>query len=74
MEFLSEARLKRTYKTQIVVVLRLMEFLWIRNTGKEADPLFTITVGINFWVLEEHDTIIGFVSTYCITQVMERSV
>ena len=52
LDLLLEARIKRPYKTNIVVISLLMEFLWRRHTGNEADLLFTITVGMPFWGLE----------------------
>ena len=58
LDLLLEANLKSPYKTHIAVVPRLMTFLWRRHMGKEADLLFTIPVGIPFWVLEEHEPLI----------------
>ena len=58
LELLLEARLKRTYKTNIVVIPQLMTFLWRRYMGKEADLLFTIPVGMPFWGLEEYEPVI----------------
>ena len=58
LELLLEARLKRTYKTNIVVIPQLMTFLWRRYMGKEADLLFTIPVGMPYWGLEEYEPVI----------------
>ena len=58
LDLLLEDRLNRPYKKYIVAIPRLITFLWIRQMVEEADLLFTIPVGILFWVLEEHETII----------------
>ena len=49
LELLLEAWLNRCYKTKMVVIPRLISFLWIRHMGKEAGILFTITVLMPFW-------------------------
>ena len=48
LDLMLEARLKRPYKTHIVVIPHLMKLLWRIKMGKEADLLLTITVGIPF--------------------------
>ena len=35
-----------------------MTFLWVKQMGEEADLLFTVTVGMPFWVLGEHEPLI----------------
>ena len=45
---LLESLLQRMYKTNFMVVPRLMIFLWRNQMGKEADLLFTVTVGMPF--------------------------
>ena len=35
-----------------------MKLFWRIHIGNEADLLFTIPVGIPFWGLEEHETLI----------------
>ena len=42
--------------------------------GKKADLLFTIPVGMPFWVLGEHKPLIfHFFLTYCHMQVLDRT-
>ena len=48
LDLLLEARLKRAYKTHIVVIPCLMKLLWRRQMGMDADLLFTIPVGMPF--------------------------
>ena len=38
-----------------MVVPHVMKFLWRQDMGKEADLLVTITFGVIFWVLGEHE-------------------
>ena len=48
LELFLEARLHFPYKSHIMVVPRLMIFLWRKYMGKEADLIFTVPVGIPF--------------------------
>ena len=37
------------YNLHLMVVTRLMEFLWRKHMGKEVDLPFNVTVGMPFW-------------------------
>ena len=41
-----------------MMVTQLMEFSWRKQTGKEAEFLFTVTVGMPCWGLGEHEYLI----------------
>ena len=41
-----------------MVVPWIMTFLWRNHMGKEADLMFTVTVGIPFWGFGEHEPLI----------------
>ena len=55
LELLLESWIQQTYTTNLMVVPSLMIFLRIKQMGKEVDLLFTVPVGIPFWVLGEHE-------------------
>ena len=48
LDMVLEARLKQPHKTNLVVVPRLMTYIWRIQMVKEGELLFTISVGMNF--------------------------
>ena len=54
LDLLLEASLQKLHKNHLVVVPHLNKFLWIKQTGKDEDILFTVTVRMVFWGLREH--------------------
>ena len=55
IELLLESHLQHIYRSHLIVVPRLMSFLWRKQIGKEAGLLFTLLVGIPFGYLVEHE-------------------
>ena len=53
-----EACLQHPYRYHLIVVHLLMEFLWRKRIGKETYLLFNVNVGIPFWYLRGHVTLI----------------
>ena len=58
LEILMKARLQNTHKYHLTMVPLIMILFWRKQTGKDADLLFTVTVGIPFWGLGEHEPLI----------------
>ena len=48
LKFLLKSRIQRPYKTHLMVVPRVMNFLWKNQMGNEVDLLFTIPIGMPF--------------------------
>ena len=55
---LLESKLQQPYRSHVMVVTWLMKFSWSKQMGKGAELLFTVTVGIPFWGLGEHEPLI----------------
>ena len=58
IEILLETNVQHLYRSHLILIHRLLEFLWKFHMGKEADLLFTVPVVTYFWPLEEHEPLI----------------
>ena len=58
LELLLESQLQQNYKYHMMVVTRLVQFLWRDQIWKGAGFLFTLPVRIPFWGLGEYETLI----------------
>ena len=58
IDLLLETCLWYPYWFHLIVITRLMTFLWRKQMGKGNDLLFTVPVGTSFWNLETHEPLI----------------
>ena len=71
LELLLESQLQQNYKYHMMVVTRLVQFLWRDQIWKGAGFLFTLPVRIPFWGLGEYETLIIAFSPCCLLQELE---
>jgi hypothetical protein len=58
VEMFSEDRLVRPHLPHVIVVPRLMTFLWRKQLAKDADVVLTIPVGQSFWPTNMHEALL----------------
>ena len=53
-----DANLKRIYASHVMIVLRLINYLWGNQCRKEADLLINLPVGLSVFKLEHHEPLV----------------
>jgi hypothetical protein len=58
LELFCDDRMAHPQWPHVFVVPHLMTHLWRKNLGKDADVLFTVPAGVNFWASGQFEPII----------------
>ena len=58
LKLIMDSKLKMPYPSHVMIVPRLMAYMYRKQLGKEADLLITLPVGLYFWKMENHESLI----------------
>ena len=58
LELFCEDRFVNPHIPHVFVIPRLMTHLWRKNLAKDADLMFTVPVGVDFWPKDMHEPLI----------------